>query len=74
MGVFYSQLIRYARLSSKYTDFLIRSKSLVIKLMSQGYRKNELKKLTSRFFRDKHDILTEYNIPNIEDFLKNIYD
>ena len=42
--------------------------------MSQGYRKNELKKLTSRFFRDKHDILTEYNIPNIEDFLKNIYD
>ena len=42
--------------------------------MTQGYRKKELKKLTSRFFRDKNDILTKYNIPNIEDFLKNIYD
>ena len=74
LGVFYSQLIRYARLSSKYADFLIRSKLLVIKLMTQGYRKNELKKLTSRFFRDKQDILTKYNIPNIEDFLKSVFD
>ena len=73
LGVFYSQLIRYARLSSKYADFLIRSNLLVIKLMTQGYRKNELKKLTSRFFRNKQDILTKYNIPNLEDFLKSVF-
>ena len=73
LGVFYSQLIRYARLSSKYADFLIRSNSLVIKLMTQGYRKNELKRLTSRFFRNKQDILTKYNIPNLEDFLKSVF-
>jgi len=73
LGVFYSQLIRYARLSSKYADFLIRSNLLVIKLMTQGYRKNELKKLTSRFFRNKQDILTKYNIPNLKDFLKSVF-
>ena len=73
LGVFYSQLIRYARLSSKYADFLIRSNLLVIKLMTQGYRRNELKKLTSRFFRNKQDILTKYNIPNLEDFLKSVF-
>ena len=41
--------------------------------MTQGYRKNELKKLTSRFFRNKQDILTKYNIPNLEDFLKSVF-
>ena len=74
LGVYYSQLIRYARLSSKYEDFLIRSRSLVDKLKTQSYKEYELKRLTSRFFREKHDIIVKYNIPNIDDFLKNIFE
>ena len=74
MGVYYSQLIRYARLSSKYEDFLIRSRSLVDKLRTQSYKEYELKRLTSRFFREKHDIKVKYNIPNTDDFLKNIFE
>ena len=74
LGVFYSQLIRYARLSSKYADFLQRSRSLVNKLKTQGYKVNELMRLTSRFFREKHDILENYNVPNTDDFIKNIFD
>ena len=74
LGVYYSQLIRYARLSSKYEDFLIRSRSLVDKLKTQSYKEYELKRLTSRFFREKHDIIVKYNIPNTDDFLKNIFE
>ena len=74
LGVYYSQLIRYARLSSKYEDFLIRSRSLVDKLKTQSYKEYELKRLISRFFREKHDIIVKYNIPNTDDFLKNIFE
>ena len=49
LGVFYSQLIRYNRLSSKYADFLLKGRSLVNKLKTQGYKENELKRLASRF-------------------------
>ena len=44
------------------------------KLKTQGYKVNELKRLTSRFFREKHDILENYNVPNTDDFIKNIFD
>ena len=36
-GVFVSQLIRYARVGSKYEDFLFRESILVTKLLKQGY-------------------------------------
>ena len=36
-GVFVSQLIRYARVGSKYEDFLFRGSILVSKLLQQGY-------------------------------------
>ena len=72
-GVYYSQLIRYARLSSKYEDFLLRCRSLVDKLKTQGFKEYNLKRLTSRFFKEKHDILVKYNIPNTDDFFQNIF-
>ena len=64
---------RFSRLSSRYADFLIRSKSLVDKLKTQGYKIIDLKRLTSRFFKEKHDILVKYNIPNTDDFFQNIF-
>ena len=36
-SVFVSQLIRYARICSKYEDFLFRGSILVSKLLKQGY-------------------------------------
>ena len=73
LGVFYSQLIRYNRLSSKYADFLLKGRSLVNKLKTQGYKENELKRLASRFFKEKQDLLMKYDIPNTDDFFKNIF-
>ena len=37
-GVYISQLIRFARLSSHVTDFNNRNKLLTAKLLNQGYR------------------------------------
>ena len=41
-GVFVSQLIRYARVCSKYEDFLFRGSILVSKLMKKGYSSQKL--------------------------------
>ena len=39
-GVYASQLIRYARCCSNYSDFLLRHRPLVTRLLSQGYKVN----------------------------------
>ena len=41
-GVYISQLIRYARASSNYSDFLKRHLYLRNWLLDQGYKKNRL--------------------------------
>ena len=41
-GVFVSQLIRYARASSLYEDFIMRSQLLTSKLLKQGFTRNRL--------------------------------
>ena len=42
-GVYISQLIRYARACTEYTDFIDRSKILTSKLLNQGYKSDRLK-------------------------------
>ena len=53
-GVYVSQLIRYARASSAYIDFLVRSRLLTNKLLGQGYKRFKLittfKKLYGRYY------------------------
>ena len=41
-GVYASQLVRYARCCSNYSDFLICHRALVKRLLSQGYKVNRL--------------------------------
>ena len=43
-GVYISQLIRFARISSYVADFNTRNKLLTQKLLKQGYRYNKLRK------------------------------
>ena len=51
-GVFISQLIRYARASTKYTDFALRARRLSDKLLSQGYVCGRLKSSLRKFRRE----------------------
>ena len=55
-GVYISQLIRFARVSS-YVDVLnILNKVLTAKLLKQGYRYHKLHKMFSKFYRRHFDI------------------
>ena len=50
-GVYISQLIRFARVSSHVADFNARNKSLTAKLLQQGYRYHILRKTSKNFLK-----------------------
>ena len=50
-GVYISQPIRFARVSSYVDDFNTRNKVLTAKLLRQGYRYHKLCKAFSKFYR-----------------------
>ena len=61
-GVYISQLIRFARVSSHVDDFNTRNKVLTAKLLRQGYRYHKIRKAFSKFYRRHFDIVTKYNV------------
>ena len=61
-GVYISQLIRFARVSSYVHDFNTRNKVLTAKLLRQGYRYHKLRKVFSKFYRRHFDLVSKYNI------------
>ena len=56
-GVYISQLIRFARASSKVSDFNCRNKALTAKLLKQGYRYHKLRKAFSKFYRRHSELV-----------------
>ena len=56
-GVYISQLIRFARVSSHVDDFNTRNKVLTAKLLKQGYRYHKIRKAFSKFYRRHFDIV-----------------
>ena len=60
-GVYISQLIRFARVSSHVTDFNTRNKLLTAKLLNQGYR-HKLRKAFSKFYRRHSDLVSKFNV------------
>ena len=61
-GVYISQLIRFARVSSHINNFNTRNENLTTKLLRQGYRYHKLLKAFSKFYRRHFDILSKYNV------------
>ena len=61
-GVYISQLIRFARVSSHVDDFNTCNKVLTAKLLRQGYRYHRILKAFSKFYRRYFDIVSKYNI------------
>ena len=57
-GVYISQLIRFARVSSHVDDYNTRNKVLTAR---QGYRYHTLRKAFSKFYRRLH-IVSKYNV------------
>jgi len=59
-GVFISQLVRYSRSSSGYTDFVKRSSHLAAKLTAQGFDLLQLRKSFKKFYGRHHDLVDKY--------------
>ena len=58
-GVYISQLIRFARVSSHVDNFNTRNEVLTAKLLRQEYRYHKLLKAFSKFYRRHFDIVSE---------------
>ena len=61
-GVYISQRIRFARVSSRVGDFNARNKSLTAKLLQQGYRYHKLRKTFSKFYRRHYELISKFNV------------
>ena len=73
LGVYHSQLIRYARICSNFIDFKCKGKNLTVRLRNQGYMAKDLKTLTLRFYNDRQALISKYNINSANDFLRRFY-
>ena len=58
-GVYISQLIRFARVSSHVDDFNTRNKCLTAK---QGYRYHKLRKAFSKCYRRHYELISKFNV------------
>ena len=61
-GVYISQLIHYARASSKYSVFLKRHLYLRNRLLDQGYKKIRLFRSLKKFIFRYHDLVEKYSV------------
>ena len=61
-GVYISQFIRFASVSSHVVDFNARNKSLTAKLLQQGYRYHKLRKAFSKFYRRHYELVSKFNV------------
>ena len=61
-GVYISQRIRFARVSSRVADFNARNKSLTAKLLQQDYRYRKLRKTFSKFYRRHYELVSKFNV------------
>ena len=61
-GVYISQLIRIARVSSHVNDFYTRNKVLTAKFLKQEYTYHKLCRAFSNFYRRDFDLVSKYNV------------
>ena len=61
-GVYISQLIRFARVSSHVADFNARNKSLTAKPLQHVHRYHKLRKTFSKFYRRYYELVSKFNV------------
>ena len=61
-GVYISQLIRFARVSSHVADFNAYYNSLTAELVQQGYRYHKFRKTFSKFYRRHYELVSKFNV------------
>ena len=61
-GVYISQLISFAKVSSHITDFNAQNKSLSAKLLQKGYQYHKLQKTFLKFYRQHFELVSKCNV------------
>ena len=61
-GVYISQVIRFARVSSNVDDFNNGNLFLTANLLKQGYRYHKIRKIFSKFYHRHSEFIVKYNI------------
>ena len=61
-GVYISQLVRYARASSHYTDFKYRSVIPTQKLLQQSYEEKRFKMILRKCIGHHHELVDPYDV------------
>ena len=61
-GVYISQLIRFARVSSHVVDFNACNKSLAARLLQRGCRCRRLRRAFSKFYRRHYELVSKFNV------------
>ena len=69
---FYSQLVRFSSVCSKFNDFDIRSRNLLESLLNRGFSKYRLKNIFNKFALNHHDVLDiKYSVEEINEFIRS---
>ena len=69
---FYSQLVRFSSVCSKFNDFDIRSRTLLESLLNRGFSKYRLKNSFRKFVLNHHDVLDiKYSMEEINEFIRS---
>ena len=61
-GVHFTQLIRFARVSSHVANFNPCNKLLTQKLLKQGYWYHKLRKTFSKFYQQNYDLISNFQV------------
>ena len=61
-GVYISQLIRFASVSSQVADLNARTKILIAKLLHQGCRYHKLRKSFSNFYHQHYELVSKFKV------------
>ena len=69
-GAYISQLIRYARARSNYSDFLKRHLHLRNRLLDQGYNKIRLIRSLKKFIFRYQDLVEKYSVSSAETIMR----
>lgn len=67
---FYSQLVRFSSICSKFCDFASRSYNLLENLLKRGFLKHRFKSSFNKFILNYYDVLhIKYSIDDINRFM-----
>ena len=68
-GVYISQLVRFAKCCTSFSDFYSKNLQITSKLLTQGYRYHKLRKSFGKFFSSYSDLVSNFGEMSFQEFV-----